>query len=335
MNSVPMHHDGEPTLAISVGEPAGIGPDICVDLAQYDFDAALLLIADPDVLSQRAELLGADINITEIASVEDCPAHRRKHLTVMPVKVTTAVRPGTLDTRNAQYVLRSLDKAVALTRNRQADAVVTAPIHKGIINDAGYAFSGHTEYLSRRDDANAPVMMLASGDLRIALVTTHLALRDVPDALSEAKIVSVINVVSEALRNQLGITDPRIGVCGLNPHAGESGHFGHEDEKIIGPAILRAQESRLTITGPLAADTAFTPETRTAYDAYVTMYHDQGLPVIKALGFGGIVNITLGLPIIRTSVDHGTALDIAGTGRAKSDSLLSAVTHAIRLTGNY
>lgn len=322
---------GRPILAISVGEPAGIGPDICLALAQRNFNATLICIADPDVLSERAKLLGIDIEITEVASARRCPSHRPNRLTVLPIKAPTPVSPGSLDVRNAGYVLECLDAAITLARSGQADAVVTAPLHKGIINDAGHLFTGHTEYLTRDSDANTPVMMLVSGDLRVALVTTHMPLRNVPDALDDAKITHVISVVAKALKNQFGVSHPRIAVCGLNPHAGESGHFGREDDEIIRPAIAHASAANLTISGPLPADTAFTAAARDSFDAYITMYHDQGLPVIKALGFGEIVNVTLGLPIIRTSVDHGTALSIAGSGTATPNSMISAVTTAIDL----
>ena len=334
MNSALMSHDRRPILAVSVGEPAGIGPDICLALAQHNFDATLICIADPDVLSERAKLIGSESKIIEVGSVTDCRPHSPPYLTVLPVKTTVPVTPGSIDVRNAGYVLECLDRAISLARKGRADAIVTAPIHKGVINDAGHAFSGHTEYLAEHGDVQAPVMMLVSGSLRVALVTTHLPLRDVPNALDESKIANVIGVVADSLINHFGINHPTIGVCGLNPHAGESGHFGLEDDDIIGPAISRAKDARLTIRGPLPADTAFTPESRASIDAYITMYHDQGLPVIKALGFGEIVNITLGLPIVRTSVDHGTALDIAGSGAAKPNSLIAAVRSAIDLIGN-
>ncbi|MFT4560379.1 MAG: 4-hydroxythreonine-4-phosphate dehydrogenase [Gammaproteobacteria bacterium] len=331
-NIATMRHDRCARLALSVGEPAGIGPDIVIAMAGSDFDAHIVCIADPATLAARAALLQSPLEILEISSEATIPRHQPGRLVVLPVATSVEVIPGVLDTRNARYVLDCLDVAIALARAHSVDAIVTGPVHKGIINDAGFGFTGHTEYLALDSDLARPVMMLASGSLRIALVTTHMALSEVPSALNSAHITYIINVVATALRRQFNIPHPRIGVCGLNPHAGESGHFGHEDAELITPAIDAARSEHVTLIGPMPADTAFAPETRRSIDAYVTMYHDQGLPVIKALGFGEIVNITLGLPLLRTSVDHGTAIDIAGMGSANPGSLIAAVAAAIELS---
>jgi 4-hydroxythreonine-4-phosphate dehydrogenase len=327
-----MIHDQLPKLALSVGEPAGIGPDIIANLAIRALPTRLLCIADPQVIAERAETLGIPLEIIECTEIDAAPPHRSGALAVLPVRANVPVVPGRLDTNNASYVLKCLDLAVSAAREGAVDAIVTGPVHKGVINDAGYPFTGHTEYLAKDLASKCePVMMLVAGDLRVALATTHIALRDVPQALTSDRLESVISVVAQALKSQFNIRHPRIGVCGLNPHAGESGHFGHEDRDVIAPAMTAAARSDITLLGPMPADTAFAPSVRGSIDAYVTMYHDQGLPVIKALGFGEIVNITLGLPILRTSVDHGTAIELAGSGKAKCDSLFAAVNTAIRL----
>ena len=329
-----MSHDSLPTLALSAGEPAGIGPDIVALLATHEIPARLVCVADPNVIADRAALLGVALDIVECPTPSTVPPHRPGVLAMLPIATNVPVTPGTLDKRNSGYVLKCLDIAIAAARNAQADAVVTGPVHKGVINDAGYAFTGHTEYLAHDlESGPVPVMMLVSGGLRVALATTHMALRRVPDSLSIEGIAYVIDVVAATLKRYFEIRHPRIAVCGLNPHAGENGHFGREDLDIIAPAIAASESRDVTVLGPMPADTAFAPHIRESIDAYVTMFHDQGLPVIKALGFGEIVNITLGLPWLRTSVDHGTALELAGTGAALPDSLLAAVTTAAQLSG--
>ena len=328
-----MNRDRLATLALSAGEPAGIGPDIVASIASRNIRAKLLCIADPGVIDARAKALGIKLQIIECNEPGAMPAHRPGALAVLPVSTSVPVIPGTLDVNNAGYVLECLDIAIAAAHSGTVDAIVTGPVHKGVINDAGYAFTGHTEHLAKNIAPECePVMMLVSDDLRVALATTHIALRDVPQALTVAGLANVIKVVGSALKNQFDIQRPRIGVCGLNPHAGENGHFGHEDRDIIAPAIAEAQQADVTLLGPMPADTAFAPGIRSSIDAYITMYHDQGLPVIKALGFGEIVNITLGLPILRTSVDHGTAIELAASGKANSESLFAALNTAIRLT---
>lgn len=322
-------HDQPPTIALSLGEPAGIGPDIAIELAAENISARLGCIASPAVIKERAALLGVALNIVEYSSFDAIPVHRAGNLSVIPVATASAVSPGKLDAQNSPYVLRCLDIAIASARAGEVDCIVTGPVHKGIINDAGYTFSGHTEYLAAASDP-APVMMLATQKLRVALVTTHIPLRDVANKLETNHIRYVIETVATALRCDFGIAKPVLGVCGLNPHAGEGGHFGPEDEQIIAPAIAALCTEDFTVVGPLPADTAFALPMRDDFDCIVTMYHDQGLPVIKALAFGDVVNITLGLPLRRTSVDHGTALDMAGTGKANSASMRAAITEAIR-----
>lgn len=328
-----MNNELLPTIALSPGEPAGIGPDIVASIARCKVPAKLLCIADPDVIDARARALGFKINIIECSEPAASPAHRPGTLAVFPVRTSAPVIPGSLEVNNASYVLQCLDIAISAARSGVVDAIVTGPVHKGVINDAGYAFTGHTEYLAKDiKPICEPVMMLVSGELRVALATTHIALRDVPNALTTSGLATVIKVVGSALKSHFDIRHPRIGVCGLNPHAGENGHFGYEDRDIIAPALAAAAQQDVTLLGPMPADTAFAPGIRSSIDAYITMYHDQGLPVIKALGFGEIVNITLGLPILRTSVDHGTALELAGSGKANSGSLLAALNTAIRLS---
>ncbi len=329
-----MNHDLPPTLALTVGDPAGIGPDIVANIAGRNIPAKIICIADPKVIDARAKALGLEVQIIQCDELSAAPAraHQPGTLVVLPVNTGVPVIPGTLDVNNADYVMKCLDIAITAAKSGTIDAIVTGPVHKGVINDAGFAFTGHTEHLAKDlTPKHKPVMMLVSGSLRVALATTHIALRDVPRTLTTAGLTNVIEVVDVALKSQFNIQRPRIGVCGLNPHAGENGHFGHEDQEIITPAIASAKQRGIAILGPMPADTAFAPKTRACIDAYITMYHDQGLPVIKALGFGEIVNMTLGLPILRTSVDHGTAIELAGTGTANSESLYAALIAAINL----
>jgi len=327
-----MSREGLPLLALCPGEPAGIGPDIAVAAAARDYPARIACFADPDVLAARATALGLDIALTTFASTREIPAHRPGTLAVIPLRCRVQVVPGALDPGNAAYVLECLDRAIAGCLDGDIDAIVTGPAHKGVINDAGFPFSGHTEYLAAACPSQPqPVMLLATGDFRVALVTTHLALRDVPGRITHAAVAYTIETLARSLRERFAIEHPRITVCGLNPHAGENGHFGAEDDTIIAPAIASTNGDYATVTGPVPADTAFTPPLRRSTDAYVAMYHDQGLPVIKALAFGEIVNITLGLPLLRTSVDHGTALDLAATGQARCASLEAALDEAVRL----
>ncbi len=314
-----------PRLALTPGEPAGIGPDLTVAIAQRARDYPLIAIADPDLLAQRAALLGLPLEIECLGSASAEATLTAGRLSVLPVRCPQPVQPGQLDPANARYVLDTLTLATDLCQAGQLQALVTGPVHKGIINEAGQPFSGHTEFLAERTGCDEVVMMLATPGLRVALVTTHLLLRAVPDAITDAKLSRVLEILHADLQHKFGIAKPRILVLGLNPHAGEGGHLGREEIEIISPVLERYRAQGWQLTGPLPADTAFTPRLLDHADAVLAMYHDQGLPVLKYRGFGNAVNITLGLPIIRTSVDHGTALELAGTGRADTGSLLHAI----------
>ncbi|HEY8519787.1 MAG TPA: 4-hydroxythreonine-4-phosphate dehydrogenase PdxA [Gammaproteobacteria bacterium] len=319
-----------PPIALSSGEPAGIGPDICVRLAAEACPARLGVLGDPDVLAERARVLGLDVTV-RTATPETLEPHAPGTLQVLPVRVRAAVVPGRLDPANAPYVLELLERGVDLCLRGAVRALVTAPVQKSVINEAGVPFSGHTEFLAERTGAPQPVMLLAGRRLRVALATTHLPLRAVADALDASKLESLIRITHRGLERLFGIASPRLLVLGLNPHAGEHGVLGDEERRVIGPVIERLAAEGLAVRGPASADTAFTPDSLREHDAVIAMYHDQGLPVLKALEFGEIVNVTLGLPIVRTSVDHGTALALAGTGRARHESLRAAVALAIEL----
>ena len=326
------HEKKKPRILVSSGEPAGIGPDLIIKLAQIDHQNDLTIIGDPDLLLERAKYLSLPLEIRTVSNTGNTQySNKPKTIKVIPVKLKATCVPGTLEVRNANYVLELLDIASRECLSKKYDAIVTAPIQKSIINDAGINFSGHTEYFAKRCGGTLPVMLLACSELRVALVTTHLALRDVPDAITSERVEKTIRIVIDEMQRRFGIKNPRITVCGLNPHAGEGGHLGTEETTIISPVIDEYIKQGHTITGPLPADTAFRSDIRNNTDVFICMYHDQGLPVLKTLGFGEAVNITLGLPIIRTSVDHGTALELAGTGKAKCDSLLAAINMANEL----
>lgn len=318
-----------PRLALTPGEPAGIGPDLIVQLAAAGkLPPQLVVIADPALIQDRAEQLGLKVTIQQYSpgtAVTDGA------VTVSPVTLPARVTTGTPSTATAAYVLETLDIACRGCLDGSFAGMVTGPLHKGIINAAGTRFSGHTEYLAELCGVDRTVMLLTDGDLRVALATTHLPLRQVADALDSRTLEQVIRILHHDLQRRFGLEQPRIQVLGLNPHAGEGGHLGHEEIEIINPLVESLQAEGLAISGPMPADTAFTPAARQSCDAILAMYHDQGLPALKANGFGHTVNITLGLPIIRTSVDHGTALDIAGSGRADPGSLLCAVSTALEL----
>ena len=320
-----------PVVVVSSGEPAGIGPDISLALASRPFPARLGVLGDPALLESRARLLGLRVELTRCDDVGGIEPHRSGRLHVLPLATATAAKPGTLDTRNAAYVLAMLRRATDLCLARKANALVTAPVQKSVITQSGVAFSGHTELLAELTGAPQPVMLLAGKTLRVALATTHLPLRSVAAALEQAKLESLIRITHGDLQRRFRIARPRVLVLGLNPHAGESGTLGTEEISIIEPAVRALAAEGLDVTGPVSADTAFTPESLARCDVVVAMYHDQGLPVLKALSFGEIVNVTLGLPIVRTSVDHGTALPLAGTGRARPDSLFAAVELALEI----
>ncbi len=318
-----------PVLAVTPGEPSGIGPEILLKLRHKHPEFRLLVVADPTLLRQAADLLGFDTVITQWKPGDTISAGQ---LSCLPTLLARPAIPGQPSTENAPYVLDTLRQAVGLIHQGHAAAMVTGPIHKGIINDAGVPFTGHTEFLADLGNTAQVVMMLAAPGLRVALVTTHLPLIQVPAAITREKLKAVIHITETSLRRKFGISHPRLQVLGLNPHAGEDGHLGAEDEQVIRPVIEQFRKQGVNIEGPVPADTAFTPPHITACDAVVAMYHDQGLPVLKHLGFGQAVNITLGLPFIRTSVDHGTALDIAGTGQASATSLYQAVNCAQQMS---
>ncbi len=324
-----------PRIAVTPGEPAGIGPDLCLELARRDWPAELVAVADPDLLAERAASLGFDIRFSPYDASAAPEPSRAGRLKVCAQGTAVDSRPGKLSPSNARYVLATLDRACDGCRQGEFAAMVTGPVHKGVINDAGIPFSGHTEYLAQRCQAERPVMLLVADDLRVALVTTHLPLRSVPDAISIDGIVETARILDAGLRSAFGIAAPRILVLGLNPHAGESGHLGTEEGDTIEPAIDQLRAEGIDVTGPLPADTAFTPPSLARADAVLAMYHDQGLTVLKHRGFGQAVNVTLGLPIVRTSVDHGTATELAGTGQADAGSFVAALDLAIRVSAQH
>lgn len=320
----------KPRIIVTSGEPAGIGPDLIVQLFQSGHNLShLTVLIDPGLLLQRAKQLGADIGQPLILDKQS-PASDRQDTRpgILPVHLNTETVTGMLNTANAPYLLEMLDSAVSGCLSGDFDAMVTGPIQKSVINDAGVKFSGHTEYIAQQCDNAFPVMLLACPGLRVALVTTHIPLGAVPAAITKERLHQVITTVEKEIRERFGIAQPRIVVCGLNPHAGEDGHLGSEEQTVINPVIAELKTQGMDLVGPLPADTAFRPDLRDSTDVFIAMYHDQGLPVLKTIGFGEAVNITLGLPIIRTSVDHGTALTLAGTGKAKCDSLLAAIEMA-------
>jgi 4-hydroxythreonine-4-phosphate dehydrogenase len=320
-----------PRLIITSGEPAGIGPDLCLALARRSWPCELIVAGDLQVLQERARLLNAPCRLVPWRS-DRAAAAESGTLAVLHMAARAAVQPGKLDPANASYVLALLDAAADGCLHGEFDAVVTAPVQKSVINEAGIAFSGHTEHFAARTGGAHPVMMLVSGDLRVALATTHLPLREVSAAITRELLHRVLRILDHDLRLRFDLARPRILVCGLNPHAGESGCLGREEIEVIAPALAELRAAGLHLTGPAPADTAFTPHMLAQCDAVLAMYHDQGLPVIKYAGFSTAVNVTLGLPIIRTSVDHGTALELAGSGAADPGSLCAAIDLAIELT---
>lgn len=319
---------GLPRLALTAGEPAGVGPELLVRLAATPLAAELVAITDRQLLERAAARCGVTLQLHD----DDGPAHPHVpgSLRVRHVPLAVEERPGHPDPRNAQHVLATLAEAADGCLAGRYAAVVTAPLQKASINDAGIVFSGHTEFFAQRANADV-VMMLASPELRVALATTHLPLRAVSAAITAAGLERTLHIVHGALRDQFGVAQPRIAVLGLNPHAGEGGHLGREELEIIEPTLERLRAQGMHLLGPLPADTAFVPAIRSRYDAVLAMYHDQALPVLKSEAFDRTVNLTLGLPFIRTSVDHGTALDLAGTGRADPSSLIAAARMALSL----
>jgi 4-hydroxythreonine-4-phosphate dehydrogenase len=317
-------------IALTPGEPAGIGPDLCIALAQSELPCQLVAIANPGLLEERAKQLGLPLQLIEFNGDAPIESHKAGQLAVMPVDLIAPVSVGELNAANSRYVLKTITKAAQACVKGLFGAMVTAPVHKGIINDAGFAFSGHTEFIADITGGN-PVMMLATPGLRVALVTIHLPLAKVSQAITHTRLRQVIRTLDHGLRTRFSIDNPKILVCGLNPHAGENGYLGREEIDIIEPVLNGLRKQGLNLDGPLPADTLFTPKYLAQADAVLAMYHDQGLPVLKHIGFGRAANITLGLPIIRTSVDHGTALALAGTGDADAGSLRYALETALAM----
>lgn len=319
-------------LLITPGEPAGIGPDLIALQAAKHWSADWVVVADPQLLAQRAKQLGLSLKLKTVSAdnlTEACAADEVK---VLPVALRAAATAGQLNSGNAAYVLETLELATDLCLQKKAKGMVTGPVHKGVINEAGIAFTGHTEFLQQRCGCEQVVMLLATAELRVALVTTHLPLREVADAITPERITQITHILHHDLQTRFGYKKPRILVCGLNPHAGEGGHLGREEMDIIEPTLDKLRAEGMTLLGPFPADTLFTEKNLQQGDAVLAMYHDQGLPVLKHRGFGRAANITLGLPIIRTSVDHGTALDLAGTGQADTGSLVTALQYAATFT---
>ncbi len=307
-------------IIITPGEPAGVGPDITAQVLQKQWPAELIVVCDPDLLMTRAKKLGLTI-----------PAA----VTILPVKLATPSEPGKLNRANANYVLHCLETAADACLQQRADALVTGPVHKGVMNDANLHFTGHTEFLAQRCNVKQAVMLFVTPQTKVALATTHLPLAHVPKAITKEKLQTVLRIMHSELQKKFGIAQPNILVCGLNPHAGEQGHLGREEIDIIEPALKELRTENIAVLGPLPADTVFTEKYLTSADAVLAMYHDQALTVVKYLGFGNAVNVTLGLPIIRTSVDHGTALDAAGTAHADAGSLSAALQLAIELAEHH
>ncbi|HCR4094941.1 TPA: 4-hydroxythreonine-4-phosphate dehydrogenase PdxA [Providencia rettgeri] len=319
-------------IVITPGEPAGVGPDLLIQLAQQAWPVELVACADPNLLLERAKTLNLPLTLTEYESSKAVKAHTSGHLSIIPVDLNTPAKAGVLNVANGSYVVDTLAQACDGCLKGEFSAIVTGPVHKGIINDAGVPFSGHTEFFAERSGCERVVMMLATEELRVALATTHLPLKDVSGAITQQSLREVITILHHDLQTKFGIEKPTIYVCGLNPHAGEGGHMGTEEIDTIEPALESLRVEGVHLVGPLPADTLFQPKYLDHADAVLAMYHDQGLPVLKYQGFGRAVNITLGLPFIRTSVDHGTALELAGTGHADAGSFITALKLAIQMT---
>lgn len=317
-------------LAVTSGEPAGIGPDVCLALAQRAWPCQLVVLGDAELLAQRAAQLGVSLQFRVYQPGAAPLTQPAGVVTVLHMPLVAPVTAGQLDPANAQSVIAMIQRAVTGCLTGEFAAMVTAPVHKGILNRGGYAFSGHTEFIAELT-GGTPVMMLTAPGLRVALATTHLPLRAVPDAITAERLEAVLTVLQHDLQQRYGIVAPRILVAGLNPHAGEDGYLGGEELDILLPLLQQLRDRGMVLEGPLPADTLFTPPFLARADAVLAMYHDQGLPVLKHYGFGKAVNVTLGLPIIRTSVDHGTAVELAGSGRAEGSSLAAAVTAALEL----
>ena len=324
--SIASRSNSVPIIAVTSGEPAGIGPDVCLALARKRFAARIVVLGDREMLESRARQLGLRVQLSDPAASLTPGA-----IACLHIPLTVPCQAGTLDPRNAPYVISLIDRAIEGCKAGEFAALTTAPVHKGVINDGGIPFVGHTEYLAERTGAAQVVMVLAGGGLRVALATTHLALKDVPRALTREGLERTIRVLHAELIRRFGIFAPRILVAGLNPHGGEGGYFGREEIEVIGPVLEKLRAEGLQLTGPLPADTLFVPDRLAGADCVLAMYHDQGLPVLKYASFGRGINVTLGLPMVRTSADHGTAIELAGTGRAEPGSLIEAVEAAIEM----
>jgi 4-hydroxythreonine-4-phosphate dehydrogenase len=321
-----------PRIIVTSGEPAGIGPDLCLAIAQRDWPCELVFAGDATLFEQRARALGFAVRFQPYDASRESRPQQAGSMPVLHIPAAAAPVVGKLDTANARYVLNILDRAIDGCSSGEFSAMVTAPVQKSVIADSGVPFSGHTEYLAERTGAPLPVMLLTADTLRVALATTHLPLSEVGRTITPALLTDVIRILHRDLQQRFRIAAPRILVCGLNPHAGESGHLGREEIETIAPTLAKLRTEGLQLIGPAPADTAFTPRMLAQADAVLAMYHDQGLPVLKYAGFGHAVNVTLGLPIVRTSVDHGTALELAGTGKADAGSLIAAVELALELS---
>ena len=320
-------------IVITSGEPAGIGPDICLNLPDIE-NTELYIIADPVLINERISQLSENIKINVHQDTDKLSEfYQKDKLNIIPLNLQSTSRPGILNPENSRYVLQMLDLASDLCRQKKVNAMVTGPVQKSIINDAGFNFTGHTEYLADKSAAT-PVMMLATQSLRVALATTHLPLKDVSQAITKESLTETLTILHAFLKQQAGIKKPKILVCGLNPHAGENGNLGSEEIDTIIPVIEKLNKMNMDLLGPLPADTLFTSKYLDNTDAVLAMYHDQGLPVLKFSGFGKAVNVTLGLPFVRTSVDHGTALDLAASGQASNSSLIEAISMAAQLSHN-
>ncbi|MDE8752900.1 4-hydroxythreonine-4-phosphate dehydrogenase PdxA [Pectobacterium polaris] len=320
-----------PRVVITPGEPAGIGPDLVIALAQQAWPVELVICADPDLLLSRALQLSMPLTLRDYQPGQRAQPQQAGSLTILPIAAPATIIPGDLNVANSAYVVDTLARACDGCLNGEFAALVTGPVHKGIINDAGVPFSGHTEFFADRSHCERVVMMLATEELRVALATTHLPLAAVSAAITRQSLHEVITILHHDLQTKFGIDQPQIYVCGLNPHAGEGGHMGREELDVINPALDELRQQGITLVGPLPADTLFQPKYLQHADAVLAMYHDQGLPVLKYQGFGRAVNITLGLPFIRTSVDHGTALELTATGSADPGSFITALNLAIKM----
>ena len=313
------------SIAVTAGEPAGIGPDLCACLVEEHFSARIVIVADREMMRERCEMLGMNFEIP------DYVPHSKEKLSLLNMDLPSKAFPGKLDPSNSGGVLKTIERAARGCMSGEFDALVTAPVHKGVINEAGFRFSGHTEYLAELSGLEHVVMMLAGGGMRVALATTHLPLRAVPDAITRESLERTLRIIHSELQIRFGIVSPKIVVAGLNPHAGESGHLGREEIEIMEPVLEMLRKEGMMLEGPLPADTLFNHIQ--GFDCVLAMYHDQGLPVLKHASFGHGVNITLGLPFVRTSVDHGTALSLAGTGKIDRGSLKAAILTAMEMAG--